>query len=172
MVYYLRWILKWCKFQVAKLMSTIATTEIRWKLRQKKVQLPSSNFLHLYAMSDSLILFASDTLTTTQHASSGHFLLRLHLMVLILTCLADVVIFGEAGAIMELFHQHKVLHKCLEVSRDALLLSESDLKVQMLSCLLRVFRVTLKKHANPKVSLSPIESHLQLLSVIHCCPRP
>ena len=124
-------------------------------------------------MSYPLVQFTSDTLTTTKAAaSSGHLLLRLHLMALLLTCMADVLIFGSLDMIIELLHQHKVLHKCLELARDALSPGlgggtglESELKVQMLTCLLRVFRVTLEKHANPKVSPIAIGAHSLVLGV-------
>ena len=131
----------------------------RWKLRQRKAEmLPTTTALtstasrlsssHLYGMSYPLTQFASDTLTKTQNLR-----LRVNLVTLLLTGLADVVIFGEVEAIVQLLHHHKVLYKCLEIAQQDLATLEdqdplSDLRVRLVAALLRVFRVTLQKHAN------------------------
>ena len=69
-------------------------------------------------MSYPLVQFSSDTVTKTGSARA----LRINLISLLLSGLADVVIFGEVEAIIELFHHHKVLYKCLDLASDVLCL--------------------------------------------------
>ena len=93
--------------------------QCRWKLRQRKVTQSSSTITPpstLYGMSYPLVQFSSDTVTKTGSARA----LRINLISLLLSGLADVVIFGEVEAIIELFHHHKVLYKCLDLARDVL----------------------------------------------------
>ena len=137
---------------VAKLMTTICTVEIRWKLRQKKSQLPMTSNTLLYTMSYPLAQFASDTLTSTKNSPSN-INLRLNLVALLLTGLSDVVLFGDLQlCFSELFQHHKILHKCLEVVQNALGHTQvkNEVKISTLVCLWRTFRVILEKHANPK----------------------
>ena len=118
----------------------------RWKLRQRKVT-QSTTLCCLYGMSYPLVQFASDTVTKTSSTS-----LRINLISLLLSGLSDVVIFGEVEAIIELFHHHKVLYKCLELAQDVLSSTDilNELKVHIVSTLIRVFRATLTKHTNHK----------------------
>ena len=137
---------------VSKLMTTICTVEIRWKLRQKKSQLPMTSNSLLYTMSYPLVQFASDTLTSTKNLPSN-VSLRLNLAALLLSGLSDVVLFGDLQlCFSELFQHHKVLHKCLEVVKDALVHAQvkNGVKISILLCLWRTFRIILEKHANPK----------------------
>ena len=134
---------------VSKLMTTICIVEIRWKLRQKKSQLPMTSNSLLYTMSYPLVQFASDTLTSTKNLPSN-ISLRLNLAALLLTGLSDVVLFGDLQlCFSELFQHHKILHKCLEVVKDAFKL-KNGVKISILLALWRTFRVILEKHANPK----------------------
>ena len=72
-------------------------------------------------MSYPITQFASDTLTSTKNSTEDNLPLRLNLVVLLLTGLSDVVLFGDLQlCFAELFQHHKVLQKCLEVAKDSL----------------------------------------------------
>ena len=107
----------------------------------------------LYIMSYPLVQFASDTLSSVRNATSNNITLQINLVALLLTALADVTIFCDLPSVHELFNHHKVLHKCLDVSRDTLNQTSVslELKLQLIACLLRPFRITLQKHTNTKV---------------------
>ena len=94
-------------------------------------------------MSYPLVQFASDTVTKTSARA-----LRINLISLLLSGLADVVIFGEVEAIIELFHHHKVLYKCLDLARDVQSSADlvNEIKLHVVASLMRAFRVTLEKH--------------------------
>ena len=112
-------------------------------------------------MSYPITQFASDTLTSTKN-SPANLPLRLNLVVLLLTGLADVVLFGDLQmCFAELFQHHKVLQKCLEVAKDSLdhELVNKETKLGILVSLWRTFRIVLEKHGNAKAMRNTRETH-------------
>jgi hypothetical protein len=101
-------------------------------------------------MSYPLAQFSSDTLITLRDVSNKSHL-KLNLVQLMLTALADVTLCCDVKSIHELYNHYKVLYKCLDVYRDSSVVIGKKVLAQLTVGLLRPFRITLQRYVGSKV---------------------
>ncbi len=107
-------------------------------------------------MSYPLVQFSSDTLSSIKDVS-GKDLLKVHLVELMLTALADVTLCCDVKPVHELYNHYKVLYNCLNVLKLWLKPAQGDAKhvlvMQLVLGLLRPFHIVINRYIGSKVNL-------------------
>ncbi len=105
-------------------------------------------------MSYPLVQFAADTLASLDNAGNKDFI-KVHLVELMLTSLADVTLSCEVKPLHELYNSHKVLRHLLNVMKQLSKSSEGEgrlaLMIQIVLGTLRLFNAVINRFFESRV---------------------